>query len=169
VTEKGVVQMPIFMPKPAPKVTPQPMEIVFLARPSTPFFEDLLPVDPGNTAKAPNAAARPKPGAYITEYCVAKAPPNYETGPLHILYSDGSRFTVPVQPKHGIHNPRYRCEDGNHEGFSQPQLADDRQTLGFLEIYDLCGQSYGHNRAVATIAGVTSPYHKRPTAGHRLR
>ncbi len=92
----------------------------------------------------PNAAkGKLKPGAYISSYCVADpGHSSYETGPLHIVYSDGSQFKEPLAPKRVPANTHCPCCDTNEEGIINPQLADDRQTLGWLVEDDLCGQNY---------------------------
>ena len=84
----------------------------------------------------PKESKSPRPGAFIVEYCVAEAATNsgYESGPLQIVYSDESRFVEALPPK----------KEGarNQEGISYPQLAEDRQTIGWLEDYDNCCTSY---------------------------
>lgn len=92
----------------------------------------------------PNAAkGKLKPGAYITSYCVAEAADSsYESGPLHIVYSDASQFMERPAPKQVPANTHCPCCDGNEEGFIDPQLAEDRQTLGWLVDADTCGQNY---------------------------
>jgi hypothetical protein len=84
---------------------------------------------------------KPEPSTYIERYYVAGAAPDstYDTGPLHIVYSDGTVVIQDLPPKtrstenHIVSNP---------EGFSDVQLAEDRQTLGWTETYDNCGTSY---------------------------
>jgi hypothetical protein len=84
---------------------------------------------------------KPESSAYIERYYVAGATPDstYDTGPLHIVYSDGTDVIQDLPPK------KKSTENDivfHQEGFSDVQLADDRQTLGWTETYDNCGTSY---------------------------
>lgn len=82
-----------------------------------------------------------KSSAYIERYYIADAAPNstYDTGPLHIIYSDGKDRIqdLPHKKKSTKNNIVY-----NQEGFSDVQLAADHQTLGWTETYDNGGTSY---------------------------
>lgn len=59
-------------------------------------------------------------------------------GALHIMYSDGAEVEVPKASG--------RFGDGEHpltqEAFSDIQLADDHQHIGWLADYMICQQSY---------------------------
>ena len=95
------------------------------------------------TSQVGNQGANTKPesNAYIDKYYIADAAPDsvYETGPLHIIYSDGTDVTRALPPK------KKSTKDNivlNQEGFSDVQLAEDRQTLGWTETYDNGGTSY---------------------------
>lgn len=84
---------------------------------------------------------KPQSSAYVERYYVADAGPGstYDTGPLHIVYSDGTNVIqdLPSKKKSTKSNIVF-----NQEGFSDVQLAEDRQTLGWTETYDNCGTSY---------------------------
>lgn len=84
---------------------------------------------------------KPESSAHIERYYVAGAAPDstYDTGPLHIVYSDGTDVVQDLPPK------KKSTENNivsNQEGFSDVQLAEDGQTLGWTETYDNCGTSY---------------------------
>lgn len=83
----------------------------------------------------------PKSNAYIAKYYVSKAAAgsNYDTGPLHIVYSDGTDVVqnFPPRKKSTANEIVY-----DQEGFSDVQLAEDRQTLGWTETYENAGTSY---------------------------
>ncbi len=70
--------------------------------------------------------------AHIVRFYVAPE------GPLHIIYSDGTDVGIPKE--------RGRFAVGEHtltqETFSDIQLADDRQHIGWLAEYMICQQSY---------------------------
>jgi len=94
-------------------------------------------------AQSGNVENKKKPSstAYITAYHIADPAPGstYETGPLHILFSDGTDVVQDLPPK------QRSTENNivfNQEGFSDVQLAEDRQTLGWTETYDNCCTSY---------------------------
>lgn len=105
----------------------------------------------GNAATSPDRLASeiksPRSGAFIVEYCVVDAAvgSGYETGPLQIVYSDGSRFVEALPPKK---QSTAKGTVDNQEGISDPQLAEDRQTMGWLEDYDNCCTSYAIPRAL---------------------
>jgi hypothetical protein len=100
----------------------------------------------GDTAPSPSPEAKthkvqPAQGAYIVKYYVAKAAPGstYETGPLHIVYSDGTQIVEDLPRKQKSTD---RNIVDNQEGISDLQLAEDRQTMGWTENYDNCCTSY---------------------------
>lgn len=84
---------------------------------------------------------------YITKYYIADAAPDstFETGFLHIVYSDGSEVVqeIPAKKTSTETNAVF-----NQEGFSDVQLAEDRQTIGWAEMYDNCCTSYSVPLAV---------------------
>jgi hypothetical protein len=58
----------------------------------------------------------------------------YETGPLHIIYDDGSEVVKTLPP--------LKANTFNSVGFSEVQLAADRQTLGWTIDVENCCTSY---------------------------
>jgi hypothetical protein len=83
----------------------------------------------------------PSSRTYITKYYI-EAPSRvstYETGPLHILFSDGTHVVqnLPTKKKSTENNIVF-----NQEGFSDVQLAGDLKTIGWTETYDNCCTSY---------------------------
>jgi len=85
--------------------------------------------------------SRPSSRAYITQYYIENPRPSstYETGPLHILFSDGTHVVQDLPPKEKSTENNIVF---NQEGFSDVQLAEDRKTIGWTETYDNCGASY---------------------------
>jgi hypothetical protein len=82
-----------------------------------------------------SAAARPTPASKVVRV-FAERPDEYETGALHIVYSDGLDVaeTVPA-------TAAPKTED-SQAGFSELDVASDRQTVGWGETYWEGGQSY---------------------------
>ncbi len=88
--------------------------------------------------------AKPAKDAYIVRFYATSADKSPKTGknsgpgPLHIIYSDETQVD--------ISNEKGRFEIGEktltQENFSDIQLADDRQHLGWLAGYMICQQSY---------------------------
>jgi hypothetical protein len=97
----------------------------------------------GDKAAQPKtgAAKLPLGGSYIVKYYVEQLAPGstYETGPLHIIYSDGLDVVQQLRPKKES-TGREIAE--NQEGISDPQLAEDKQTIGWTETFDNAGTSY---------------------------
>jgi len=85
--------------------------------------------------------SRPRSRAYIAQYYIEEHSPGstYETGPLHILFSDGSHVIQDLPPKEKSTETDIVL---NQEGFSDVQLAEDRKTIGWTETYDNCCTSY---------------------------
>jgi hypothetical protein len=83
----------------------------------------------------------PNPDAKITKFFIDEAEPGsgYETGPLHILYSDGTHFTQKLPP---LKKSTDKERVFNAVGFSQVQLADDEKTLGWAVQVENCCTSY---------------------------
>ena len=83
----------------------------------------------------------PSAGATITKFYVAEAGPEsgYETSPLHIIYSDGTDIVEELPP---LKKGTERDAVFNSVGFSDAQLADDRQTLGWTVLVENCCTSY---------------------------
>jgi hypothetical protein len=92
-------------------------------------------------SKAESQNGVPSRRTYIVRYYVEKAVPGttYETGPLHIVYSDGTEL-IERPPQREQSTADDTVEHG--EGFSDPQLAEDKNTIGWTELYDNCCTSY---------------------------
>lgn len=85
--------------------------------------------------KAPSKSGR------IVKFCVNEAPPGsgYETGSLHIVYSDGTEVIQKLPPK------QESTKDSivfNEVGINAPKLADDMRTIAWTEDFDNYGTSY---------------------------
>lgn len=79
--------------------------------------------------------------AEITKFFIAEPPASsgYETGPLHIIYSDGTQIVQTLPPL----KPSTDQETVfNAVGFSGVELAQDRQTLGWTINVENCCTSY---------------------------
>lgn len=63
----------------------------------------------------------------------------YETGPLHIIYSDGTEIVETLPPLKASNEKETVF---NAVGFSDIQLAEDRQTLGWAINFENCCTSY---------------------------
>jgi hypothetical protein len=83
----------------------------------------------------------PSANAKITKFFIDEAEPGsgYETGPLHIIYSDGTHFTQKLPP---LKKSTDKERVFNAVGFSQVQLADDEKTLGWAVQVENCCTSY---------------------------
>ena len=83
----------------------------------------------------------PAGNAYIIRFYVDHPSPNssYETGNLHILYSDNREITAALLPKEKstASNVVY-----NQEGITEVKLAPDKRTIGWEETFDNCCTSY---------------------------
>jgi hypothetical protein len=79
--------------------------------------------------------------AYIVKYYVDEALPDsgYETGNLHIVYSDTTDVveTLPAKQK----STEDKCVF-NEEGITDPRVAPDKRTAGWTENFDNCCTSY---------------------------
>ncbi len=89
--------------------------------------------DNANPAELATQNGTPAKEAHIVRFYVAPE------GLLHIIYSDGTDVEIPKE--------RGRFAVGEHttltqETFSDIQLADDRQHVGWLADYMICQQSY---------------------------
>lgn len=62
-----------------------------------------------------------------------------ETGPLHIVYDDAVDVVEKLPPKE---QRKVRYPGEIQEGFAEPQVARDKETVGWTETYDHCCQSY---------------------------
>ncbi|MFZ1918277.1 MAG: hypothetical protein WAU58_11935 [Terriglobales bacterium] len=83
----------------------------------------------------------PAKDAYIVKYYVDKAPPgsDYETGSLHIIYSDKTEVVekLPPKEKSAADNTAF-----NEEGLGEPKVAGDKRTIAWTEQFDNCCTSY---------------------------
>ncbi|MFI5113894.1 MAG: hypothetical protein ACHP7J_02035 [Terriglobales bacterium] len=79
--------------------------------------------------------------AYIVKCYVDEALPGsgYETGSLHIVYSDKTEVveTLPAKQKSTEDNIVF-----NEEGITDPKVAPDKRTVGWTENFDNCCTSY---------------------------
>lgn len=80
-------------------------------------------------------------GTEIAKYFIEEPQKNsgYETGPLHILYSDGTEVVKSLPP---LQKSTEKEIVFNDVGFSDVQLAEDRQTLGWTINVENCCTSY---------------------------
>jgi hypothetical protein len=90
----------------------------------------------------------PASTAHIVRFYIDEAPSNsgYETGNLHIIYSDKTEVIEKVPPK------KESTENGlveNQEGISEPKLADDKRSIGWTEDFHNCATSYAVPLAIA--------------------
>lgn len=83
---------------------------------------------PQSTEKRKQTEGTPTP--QITKFFIDQAPKDsgYETGPLHILYSDGTETVQTLPP---LKPSTEKDIVFNAVGFSGVELAEDRQTLGW--------------------------------------
>ena len=90
----------------------------------------------------------PAENAYIIKYYVDKPSPDsgYETGNLHIVYSDKREIveTLPPKEKSTETNVVY-----NQEGITDVKVAPDKRTIGWAETFDNCCTSYSIPIALA--------------------
>jgi hypothetical protein len=83
----------------------------------------------------------PAENAYIIKYYVDKPAPDsgYETGNLHIIYSDKTEIIETLRPKE-------KSSEKNivyyQEGITQVKVAPDKRTIGWEETFDNCCTSY---------------------------
>ena len=83
----------------------------------------------------------PPKDAYIVKAYVDETTPGsgYETGSLHIIYSDKTEVVekLPLKEKSTADNIAF-----NEEGFSEPKVAGDKRTIAWTEQFDNCCTSY---------------------------
>jgi hypothetical protein len=86
-------------------------------------------------------SSAPAQTAHITKYYVDKAAPgsDYETGNLHVIYTDGTEVIEKIPPKEKSTeaNTVY-----NQEGISDIEVAADKRTIGWTAMVDNCCTSY---------------------------
>jgi hypothetical protein len=78
-----------------------------------------------------SAGSRPTADAHVVRLFIEK-PDEYETGSLHIVYSDGTDVVETVPPK-----AEPKAED-SQAGFSDLEVASDQKTAGWGETYWKC-------------------------------
>lgn len=83
----------------------------------------------------------PSGSAHIIKYYIdeAAAGSGYETGSLHIVYSDNTEIVEKIPPKQKS-TEKETVE--NQEGIQDVKLAADKQVIGWTENYDNCCTSY---------------------------
>jgi len=83
----------------------------------------------------------PAENAYIIRFYVDQPPPDssYETGNLHILYSDNREITAALLPKEKRTGSNIVY---NQQGITEVRLAPDKRTIGWEETFDNCCTSY---------------------------
>jgi|SRR5208282_35196 len=85
--------------------------------------------------------AVPSNDVYIVKYYIDKATPgsDYETGSLHIIYSDKTEVVERLRPKEKSTADNVVF---NEEGISEPKVAADKRTIAWTEQFDNCCTSY---------------------------
>ncbi len=96
--------------------------------------------------------AVPANDAYIVKYYVDKTNPGseYETGSLHIIYSDKTEVVEKLRPR------KKSTADNivfNEEGISDPKVAGDKRTIAWTEQFDNCCTSYSIPLVLAIYRG----------------
>lgn len=83
----------------------------------------------------------PAKDAYIVKYYVDKAAPesHYETGSLHVLYSDKTEVIEKLPAKQKSTDNSVVL---NEEGITEPRLAEDKRTIAWMEQFDNLDTSY---------------------------
>lgn len=83
----------------------------------------------------------PANNAYIVRDFVDKPSPGsgYETGNLHIIYSDKTEITETLLPKE---KSTKQTVIYNQEGITNVKVAPDKRTIGWAETFDNCCTSY---------------------------
>ncbi|MDR3612244.1 MAG: hypothetical protein P4L53_01675 [Candidatus Obscuribacterales bacterium] len=85
--------------------------------------------------------AVPAETAHIVKYYVEKTKHDseYDTGNLHIIYSDKTEVIEKVSPKAKSSDKNIIK---NQEGIVDPSVAPDKRTIAWTETFDNCGTSY---------------------------
>lgn len=111
------------------------------------MFPSLVVAQTNHNAKPPRVDtqhATPAKDANIVRFYATSEDESSKTdtssgpGPLHVIYSDGTHVEIPKE------SGRFgqRGQPLTQDNFSDIQLADDRQHLGWLAEYMMCSQSY---------------------------
>jgi hypothetical protein len=95
----------------------------------------------GQSTKPPAKARSISQSANIMRFFIEGRVRNseYETGPLHIIYDDGTDIVQTLPP---LKTSTEKNTVYNTVGFSDVRLAEDRQTLGWLVNVENCCTSY---------------------------
>jgi len=98
---------------------------------------EAVPSSPNTAVQRPSSASVQR----VVKFWVADAAPGstYETGALHIAYSNGTEVLERLPPKK---KSTSRMCVFNQEGIADPQLAEDGQTMGWKETFDSGFTSY---------------------------
>lgn len=85
----------------------------------------------------------PAHNAHIVKYYVDSPPPGskYETGSLHILYSDKTEISDTLRSRRRITDYSYHVVY-NQEGIIDIKMASDKRTIGWAETIDNAATSY---------------------------
>jgi hypothetical protein len=83
----------------------------------------------------------PSKKAHIVRYLVEKSPSgsDFETGDLHIVYSDGTEIAEKTAPQA---RGRTGSIAYSQRGIIDPKMAENRRTIGWAETFDSCCTSY---------------------------
>lgn len=83
----------------------------------------------------------PAKDAYIVKYYVDKAAPesDYETGSLHVVYSDQTEVIEKLPAKQKSTDNSVVL---NEEGITEPRMDEDKRTIAWTEQFDNSGTSY---------------------------
>ena len=126
--------------------------LVIITLPSLVLAETAQTTGPSRLSASDHPPAK---DAYIVSFHVETE------GALHIIYSDGAEVEVPKE--------RGRFADGEHtltqETFSDIQLADDRQHIGWLADYMICQQSYPCTAELVIYQSGHKPQYISPPSG----
>jgi hypothetical protein len=108
---------------------------------SVPAVAQTNGTDKSDAHRTDKHTTQPSAGAKIIKFYIAEAArgSGYETGPLHVIYSDGTHVTQELPP---LRKSTDKETVFNAVGFSEVQLADDRQTLGWAVQVENCCTSY---------------------------
>ncbi len=90
----------------------------------------------------------PAENAYIIKFYVDEPSPDsgYESGKLHIVYSDKTEIVETLLPKE---KSTERNIVYNQEGITDVKVATDKRTIGWAETFDNCCTSYSIPLALA--------------------
>jgi hypothetical protein len=107
----------------------------------TSFCAQTEPADQPAVKSTILQSAVPARNAYIAKYYVDKPVPGsgYETGNLHIIYSDKTEITETLRP---IEKSTEKNIVYNQEGITEVKVAQDRRTIAWEETFDNCCTSY---------------------------